>query len=29
MAGKQLVKLLGTKRLGEIETLRHRAAELF
>jgi hypothetical protein len=27
MAGKQLVELLGTKRLREIETLRHRAAE--
>ena len=27
MAGKQLVKLLGTKRLREIETLCHRAAE--
>lgn len=27
MAGKQLVKILGTKRLREVETLRHRAAE--
>ena len=27
MAGGQLVKLLGAKRLREIETLRHRAAE--
>ncbi len=27
MPGEQLVKLLGTKRLREIETLCHRAAE--